>query len=51
MQQYNIVNFHALHTYNIATIFFTHNICDNSSISNSNSMDIITDGRGEGQKQ
>jgi hypothetical protein len=57
-----LLNFHTLQHLQHCNNFFTHNICDNSNISNSNSMDIamensifsidiITNGRGEGQKQ
>ncbi len=62
MQQYNMVKLSCLAHLKHCNNCFTHNICDNSSISNSNSMDIalqnsifsmdiITNGRGEGQKQ
>jgi hypothetical protein len=54
-----LLNFHALQHLQHCNNFFTHSICDNSSISNSNSMDIAmensifsmditTNGRGEG---
>lgn len=57
-----LLNFHTLQHLQHCNNFFTHNMCDNSSIPNSNSMytamensiflmDIITNGRGEGQKQ